>query len=144
MCRGTKSGTYTASISTTDRPVTRASIAAGPLSLTYDQLRKMTSRTQAITLECAGNERGRLVPKTKGVQWGTGAVSTAEQSRLAEAQAQRLAVADAIRQRVEAAGRAVAAPVPLGAMGRRLQEILEMPVQQRPVDLYAALAEVAR
>ena len=38
----------------------------------------------------------------------------------------------------------VAAPVPLGAMGRRLQEILEMPVQQRPVDLYAALAEVAR
>jgi len=35
-------------------------------------------------------------------------------------------------------------PVPLGRMGRRLQEILEMPVEQRPLDLYAALAEVAR
>jgi len=35
-------------------------------------------------------------------------------------------------------------PVPLGRMGRRLQEILEMPVEQRPLDLYAALAEVSR
>lgn len=35
-------------------------------------------------------------------------------------------------------------PPPLGRMGRRLQEIYEMPVEQRPVDLYAALAEVAR
>ena len=38
----------------------------------------------------------------------------------------------------------VAAPKPLGRMGRRLQEIAALPVQQRPVDLYAALAEVAR
>jgi hypothetical protein len=38
----------------------------------------------------------------------------------------------------------VAPPVPLGKMGRRLQEILEMPVEQRPLDLYAALAEVSR
>jgi hypothetical protein len=38
----------------------------------------------------------------------------------------------------------VAPPVPLGEMGQRLQEILAMPVQQRPLDLYAALAEVAR
>jgi hypothetical protein len=29
-------------------------------------------------------------------------------------------------------------------MGRRLQEILELPVEQRPLDLYAALAEVSR
>jgi transposase len=35
-------------------------------------------------------------------------------------------------------------PVPLGRMGRRLQEILEMSVEQRPLDLYAALAEVGR
>jgi transposase len=35
-------------------------------------------------------------------------------------------------------------PVPLGRMGQRLQEILEMPVEKRPVDLYAALAEVKR
>jgi hypothetical protein len=38
----------------------------------------------------------------------------------------------------------VAPPVPLGQMGRRLQEILELPVARRPLDLYAALAEVAR
>jgi hypothetical protein len=35
-------------------------------------------------------------------------------------------------------------PTPLGEMARKLQEILEMPVEQRPLDLYAALAEVAR
>lgn len=28
--------------------------------------------------------------------------------------------------------------------GRRLQEIVRQPVEQRPIDLYAALAEVAR
>ena len=38
----------------------------------------------------------------------------------------------------------VAAPVPVGKMGQRLQEILEMPVEKRPLDLYAALAEVTR
>jgi transposase len=38
----------------------------------------------------------------------------------------------------------VAAPVPLGKLGRRLQEIVLQPVEQRPMDLYAALAEVAR
>ena len=35
-------------------------------------------------------------------------------------------------------------PKPLGRMGRKLQELYEMPVEQRPLDLYAALAEVAR
>ena len=35
-------------------------------------------------------------------------------------------------------------PTPLGRMGRKLQEIWEMPVHVRPLDLYAALAEVAR
>ncbi len=38
----------------------------------------------------------------------------------------------------------VMAPVPLGKLGRKLQEIVMQPVEQRPVDLYAALAEVAR
>lgn len=38
----------------------------------------------------------------------------------------------------------VVAPVPLGRMGRRLQEIADMPPAVRPIDLYAALAEVAR
>jgi len=35
-------------------------------------------------------------------------------------------------------------PPPLGRMGTRLQEIYDTPVEQRPMDLYAALAEVAR
>jgi transposase len=35
-------------------------------------------------------------------------------------------------------------PTPLGRMGRKLQELMALPVQQRPLDLYAALAEVAR
>lgn len=39
---------------------------------------------------------------------------------------------------------AVIAPTPLGRLGRRLQELAEIPVEQRPIDLYAALAEAAR
>jgi hypothetical protein len=35
-------------------------------------------------------------------------------------------------------------PTPLGRMGRRLQQIEEMAPETRPLDLYAALAEVAR
>jgi len=40
--------------------------------------------------------------------------------------------------------REVLAPLPLGRMGQRLAEISAMVPQQRPLDLYAALAEVAR
>jgi hypothetical protein len=39
---------------------------------------------------------------------------------------------------------AVLPPLPLGRMGRRLQEIYLLEPAKRPVDLYAALAEVAR
>jgi hypothetical protein len=35
-------------------------------------------------------------------------------------------------------------PTPLEKMGRKLQELMSIPVQWRPLDLYAALAEVAR
>lgn len=38
----------------------------------------------------------------------------------------------------------VLAPKPLGRMARKLDEIAALPVERRPVDLYAALAEVAR
>ena len=38
----------------------------------------------------------------------------------------------------------VIAPTPLGRMGRRLEEIGALPPEERPLDLYAALAEVAR
>jgi len=35
-------------------------------------------------------------------------------------------------------------PKPLGRMARKLQELAALPVERRPMDLYAALAEVAR
>jgi hypothetical protein len=38
----------------------------------------------------------------------------------------------------------VAAPVPLGRLGRRLQELAQAPVAHRAIELYARLAEVAR
>ena len=38
----------------------------------------------------------------------------------------------------------VFAPPPLGRMGRRMQEILAMAPERRPIDQYAAYAEVAR
>ena len=38
----------------------------------------------------------------------------------------------------------IQAPTPLGRMGRRLQEISAMVPERRPIDLYAALAGVAR
>ena len=48
-----------------------------PYELSYDELRKMESRTIAATLECAGNNRIFLEPKVKGVQWALGAVGNA-------------------------------------------------------------------
>jgi transposase len=38
----------------------------------------------------------------------------------------------------------VVAPQPLGKLGRQLEEIYSMPVEQRPLDQYAALAEACR
>jgi DMSO/TMAO reductase YedYZ molybdopterin-dependent catalytic subunit len=48
------------------------------LEFTYDELRKLPSRTVTATIECAGNSRGFLVPRARGVLWELGAVSTAE------------------------------------------------------------------
>jgi DMSO/TMAO reductase YedYZ molybdopterin-dependent catalytic subunit len=49
-----------------------------PLELSYEELRRMASRTRAALLECAGNNRSYLEPKVRGVQWGLGAVGNAE------------------------------------------------------------------
>src|SRR4030095_1383386 len=49
-----------------------------PFTINYEELRKLESRTIPVTLECAGNNRNFLEPKVKGVQWGLGAVGTAE------------------------------------------------------------------
>ena len=48
-----------------------------PLELRYDDLLKVKALTIPVTLECAGNNRNFLEPKVKGVQWGLGAVGTA-------------------------------------------------------------------
>ncbi len=49
-----------------------------PLSLSLHELTQMPAETAAITLECAGNGRALFEPPASGVQWGFGAVGTAE------------------------------------------------------------------
>jgi DMSO/TMAO reductase YedYZ molybdopterin-dependent catalytic subunit len=49
-----------------------------PLEFTFDDLLSLELRTVPVTLECAGNNRSFLRPEVKGVQWGLGAVGTAE------------------------------------------------------------------
>src|SRR5947208_13601266 len=49
-----------------------------PFEINYEELLKLESVTIPVTLECAGNNRNFLEPKVKGVQWGLGAVGTAE------------------------------------------------------------------
>jgi DMSO/TMAO reductase YedYZ molybdopterin-dependent catalytic subunit len=49
-----------------------------PFAINYEELMTLKSVTTPVTLECAGNNRNFLEPKVKGVQWGLGAVGTAE------------------------------------------------------------------
>jgi len=49
-----------------------------PFAINYEQLLELESVTISATLECAGNNRSFLEPKVKGVQWGLGAVGTAQ------------------------------------------------------------------
>ena len=49
-----------------------------PFSMNYEELLELEPLTLPVTLECAGNNRNFLEPKVKGVQWGLGAVGTAE------------------------------------------------------------------
>jgi DMSO/TMAO reductase YedYZ molybdopterin-dependent catalytic subunit len=49
-----------------------------PLTLTYDQLQALPSRTLLVTLECAGNGRRALHPPAEGEPFGYGVASTAE------------------------------------------------------------------
>ena len=51
---------------------------ARPVTLGLDDIRRMRAERRRVTLECAGNGRGRLaLPTTSGVQWEYGAVSSA-------------------------------------------------------------------
>src|SRR5882724_3831005 len=49
-------------------------------AINYEELLQIGPVTIPVTLECAGNNRHFLEPKVKGVQWGLGAVGTAEWS----------------------------------------------------------------
>jgi DMSO/TMAO reductase YedYZ molybdopterin-dependent catalytic subunit len=49
-----------------------------PFSLSYQELRNMSSETRVAVLECAGNSRVFLVPQVEGAQWELGAVGNAE------------------------------------------------------------------
>jgi DMSO/TMAO reductase YedYZ molybdopterin-dependent catalytic subunit len=49
-----------------------------PLELSYDELRRMPSRTLPALLECSGNSRVFLAPRVEGVAWELGGVSNAE------------------------------------------------------------------
>ena len=49
-----------------------------PFAVNYEEFVELKSVTAPVTLECAGNNRNFLEPKVKGVQWGLGAVGTAE------------------------------------------------------------------
>jgi sulfite oxidase len=51
---------------------------ARPVTLPVGDIRRMRAEHRSVTIECAGNGRGRLeLPMTSGVQWELGAVSTA-------------------------------------------------------------------
>ena len=49
-----------------------------PLELSLDDLRARESRTEAVTLECAGNGRALMSPRWQSQPWLHGAVGTAE------------------------------------------------------------------
>jgi DMSO/TMAO reductase YedYZ molybdopterin-dependent catalytic subunit len=49
-----------------------------PLTLSYDELREMPSRTVTALLECSGNSRVFLKPPQSGLRWEQGAVGNAE------------------------------------------------------------------
>jgi len=49
-----------------------------PLGLSLHELTQLPAETMTVTLECAGNGRTQFQPPTQGVQWGSGAVGTAE------------------------------------------------------------------
>lgn len=49
-----------------------------PLELTYDEVRRLPSRTAPALLECSGNSRVFITPRAEGLPWELGAVGTAE------------------------------------------------------------------
>jgi DMSO/TMAO reductase YedYZ molybdopterin-dependent catalytic subunit len=88
---------------------------AHPVTLSLGDIRRMPAEQRRVTIECAGNGRGRLeLPATSGVQWGLGAVSTAAWTGVPlAALLERAGVqASAVHFWMEAADRSPAAAAP--------------------------------
>lgn len=49
-----------------------------PFSLSVDDIRALPQRTMPVTLECAGNGRSSVSPRTHSMPWGVEAVGTSE------------------------------------------------------------------
>ncbi|MGL6076686.1 MAG: sulfite oxidase [Fimbriiglobus sp.] len=49
-----------------------------PITLSLKELQNLGETTTPLTLECAGNGRVFLTPAVRGLQWGNGAVGTAD------------------------------------------------------------------
>jgi DMSO/TMAO reductase YedYZ molybdopterin-dependent catalytic subunit len=65
-------------IQSTDWSLTVDGAVERPLTLSFDDLRRLPSRSQLTLVECAGNGRGGFSPPADGTQWDTSAVGTAE------------------------------------------------------------------
>lgn len=53
-------------------------LVENPLALSLAEIEAMPARTLRVTLECAGNGRGRFSPRWPSMPWMSGAVGTAE------------------------------------------------------------------
>ena len=51
---------------------------ARPLTLALDEIRALPARTQRVTLECAGNGRGLMSPRSASMPWLSEGVGTAD------------------------------------------------------------------
>jgi DMSO/TMAO reductase YedYZ molybdopterin-dependent catalytic subunit len=96
------------------------SAVSRPLSLSYQELREMRTKTQVALLECAGNSRVFLVPQVEGAQWELGAVGNAEWTGVPlRVLLEQAGVADDVREIVlEGADRGIPEekPVPPGTI----------------------------
>jgi len=65
-------------IDTNDWSLTVDNMGKNPISISYDELRKLPAKTLTVTLECAGNGRKSMRPIPEGTAWDYGAISIVE------------------------------------------------------------------
>ena len=58
--------------------LTIGGLVANPVTLSLDDIKAMPSRTEAVTMECAGNGRALFTPRSVSQPWLLEAVSNAE------------------------------------------------------------------